>query len=439
MQKNAIKIKGCMTFLLAFSLAWLVLLADPAGAADNTRLQELERKIEKQKRMLEAQQAMIKQLSEQMQALKQESEASAKKAEAAKRVADDVNVEVFGKAIVTSDDPRFSVKVNGQVNRQVLYASDGHRSKFYHTDSDNLPTWINVVAEGKVSEDLTIGGRIESAYQENRPLRTNQNNENSGFDFSSRFAEVYLDSKRFGKLQVGKGWASSFTLFETDLSGTQPVSLLSVGNLFGGLLFWNRDDNEFTDIPVAGVFFDAEQLSLVNRVRYDSPQFYGLQLSGSWGSDQRSDVTLRWKDEIGDFQFSGASSYQRNTSGLGGDWRVDGVLGALHKPTGLNLAGGAALFEKRVDDQNAHGWIVKAGWRKKLFGFGESKFSADLLRQFDTLTNQEYSTSYGAFWVQDIDRWGMQLYTGYRYYDYDRSDFDTSPIHVPVIGTVKYF
>ena len=430
MQKTKMKSKGGVIFFLAFSLVWLVLVANPAGAADNARLEELERKIEQQ-------QALLEELKSQMQALKQENEASAKKAEAPKKVADDIDVEVFGKAIIESADPRFKVKVSGQVNRQVTYAADGHRGKFYHTDSDNLPTWINVVAEGMVSQDLTIGGRIESAYQENRPLRTSQNNENSGFDFSSRFAEVYLDSKRFGKLQVGKGWASSFTLFETDLSGTQTVSLLSVGNLFGGLQFWNRDANEFSGIPIAGVFFDAEQLSLVNRVRYDSPQFYGLQLSGSWGSDQRSDVTLRWKDEIGDFQFSGASAYQRN-SGLG-DWRVDGILGTLHKPSGLNLAGGAALFEKKADGQNAHGWIVKAGWRKKLFGFGESKFSADFLRQSDTLTNQENSTSYGAFFVQDVDNWGLALYGGYRYYDYDRNDFDTAPIHVPVIGTVKFF
>ena len=114
-------------------------------------------------------------------------------------------------------------------------------------------------------------------------------------------------------------------------------------------------------------------------------------------------------------------------------------LSILNKSTGLNLAGGAALFEKREDSRNAHGWIVKAGRRKKLFGFGESKFSADFLRQSDTLTNQENSTSYGAFLAQDIDRWGMAFYCAYRYYDYDRSDFDTAPIHVPVIGTVKFF
>jgi hypothetical protein len=48
-------------------------------------------------------------------------------------------------------------------------------------------------------------------------------------------------------------------------------------------------------------------------------------------------------------------------------------------------------------------------------------------------------SSHGVFWVQDIDLWRMELYAGYRYYDYDRKDFDTSPIHVPLIGTYKTF
>jgi predicted porin/cell division protein FtsB len=430
MQKKAWKTMGYVTFMVAFILAWLVLLAGPAGAADSARLEELERKIEEQQKMLE-------ELKGQMQALKQENQETADEVKKTAKLANDLDVEVFGKALVTSDDPKFRVKLSGQVNRQVMYADDGHRGKVYQTDSDQFPTLINVVAEGDVSDDLTVGGRIESAYQENRPVKTSQNNENSGFDFNNRYAEIYLDSKRFGKLQVGKGFASSFTLYEIDFSGTQPISLITVGNLFGGIQFWNRDANEFSGIPVAGVFLDVENASLVNRVRYDSPELAGFQLSGSSGSDQRWDATLRWKEELGNFEFSGATAYQENTLAAS-DWRLDGGLGILHKPSGLNLVGGGAVFEKK-DGRNGRGWVVKPGWRRKLFSFGETKFSADISRQFDTITNQENAISYGAFCLQDVDNWNMGIYAGYRYYDYDRSDFDTSPIHVPVVGAIKYF
>ena len=158
-----------------------------------------------------------------------------------------------------------------------------------------------------------MGARVETGYQDNRPLEVNQNNENSGFDFTSRWLEAYVASQRFGKLGVGKGFASSFYIDETDLSGTQVVSLLSPGNLFGGLLFYSNDINDYTNIRVSDVFVDLENLSIVNRVRYDSPHFYGFQLSGSTGSNQRHDATLRYKNDIGDFKFSGASAYQRNS------------------------------------------------------------------------------------------------------------------------------
>ena len=317
MQKIKMKTRGYFKFLLAFSLAWLALAANTSWAADNDRLKELERKIE-------AQQAMLEELKRQISELKQADNKNSKNADKTQTVANQTQVEVFNKAIVTSDDPRFKVKVNGQVNRQVLYAYDGNKKKLYHTDSDNSPTRINIEARGHVSDDLTIGARIEAGYQDNRPIQVNQENENAGFDFTSRWAEVYLDSMRFGKLGIGKGFASSFFLNETDFSGTQVVSLLSPGNLFGGLLFYNNDVNNYSEIKVADVFVDLEGASIVNRVRYDSPQLYGLQISGSTGSDQRNDLTLRWKNEFGDLKFAGASSYQRNPFGGLADWRVQG-------------------------------------------------------------------------------------------------------------------
>ena len=433
------KSMGLITIAMVCTLVCLGFQLDAALAANNVSLEELQRKIEEQQRMLEAQQAMIKELSEQMQALKQAGGNNPAKSEETNNAANDTRVEVFGKAIVTSDDPRFRIKINGQVNRQIAYANDGDTKKFYHTDNDNSPTRLNVEASGKVNDDLTVAARIETGYQDNRPLNVNQNNENSGFDFTSRWLEASVTSERFGKLGIGKGFASSFYFNETDLSGTQVVSLLSPGNLFGGLLFYSNDTDSLTSTRVADVFVDVENLSIVNRVRYDSPQFYGFQISGSAGSDQRNDVALRWKDEIGDFQFSGASAYQVNSFGGLADWRVDAALSSLHKPSGLNLSGGAFRAESKQDGRHIDGFGVKAGWRKKWFNFGETALSADFIRNYDTSSDDEKGTSFSGFVVQNIEPWGMQLYAGYRYYDLDRDDLDTEAIHVPVFGTRKMF
>ena len=403
----------------------------PAFADDKERIAALEQR-------LEAQQALIESLMSEMQTLKAAKPLPPAKPESTNKLSSDTQVDVFGKPVVTSDDPRFRVNVSGQVHRQLVFAEDGNDGKIYHTDSDNSPTRLNVVGQGKVSDDLTIGGRIEASYQDNRPLNVNQNNENSGFDFSSRWLEVFFDSQRFGKLSVGRGFASSFYFNETDLSGTQIATLLSPGNLFGGLLFYSEEIDDYTDINVFDVFVDLENLSIVNRVRYDSPIFYGFQLSGSQGADQRGDVTLRWNDRIGDLQFSGASSYQVN-SRQGSDWRLDGVLSMLHQPTGLSLTGGAFKAEEKESNRNQDAFAVKLGWRRNFFNFGETRLSADLVRNFDITTRNEDATSIGAFWVQNIEDWGVDVYAGYRYYDVDNPDIDTEAIHVPVIGTRKTF
>ena len=414
-------------------------MADPTRAAENARLEELQRKIEEQQRLLEAQQAMLQELSKEMKALKKAGKQNHNDTDQAEKTSNDTDVNVFGKPFITSADPRFKVKVSGMVNRQMAYANDGNKKKLYHTDSDNIMSRINVVAEGHVSEDLTVGARIETGIQDNRPLKVNQNNENSGFDFTSRWIEAYLASKRFGRLGIGKGFASSLYINETDLSGTQVISLLSPGNLFGGLLFYDNDTNDYTDIRISDVFVDIENLSIVNRLRYDSPQFYGFQLSGSTGSDQRNDVTMRWKNQIGDFQFSGATAYQRNPSGKLADWRVDGVLSTLHKPSGLNLTGGAFKAQARDDDRHLSGFIIKGGWRRKFFDIGETALSVDYVRNYDVSSDDEDGKTYSAFLVQNIDAWGLELYGGYRYYDLDRQRLDTEAIHVPVVGTRKVF
>ncbi|MDX1707072.1 MAG: porin [Desulfobacterales bacterium] len=421
-----------LTLALVCWVLSLATLSSPVLAADDARIAELQRQIE-------AQQAMLEELSKQVKELRQAAANQAVGVDQGPKPANDTQLEVFGKPIVTSTDPRFKVKISGQVNRQVAYAEDGNNSKFYHTDSDNSPTRINIEAQGKLSDDLTVGARVEAGYQDNRPLNVNQNNENSGFDFTSRWLETHIDSQRFGKLSIGKGFASSFFINETDLSGTQVVSLLSPGNLFGGLLFYSNDINNYTNIRVSDVFVDLENLSIVNRVRYDSPHFYGFQLSGSTGSNQRHDATLRYKNDIGDFRFSGASAYQRNSFGGLLDWRVDGALSTLHKPSGLSLTGGAFYARANSDNRHLQGFIVKGGWRKNFFDFGETALSIDYVQNDDASADDEDGKTYSAFVVQDIDRWGMQVYGGYRYYDLDRQRLDTESIHVPVIGTRKVF
>ena len=123
---------------------------------------------------MEQQQQVMQALQAEMQQLKQASEESSIQAEEAKKiakemakedqetrqVAKDVQIDAFGIPLVTpvdtADDPRFKLSITGQAHRQIYCAMDSNKNKVYHTDSDNWPTLVNIAAEGKVNDDLTM-------------------------------------------------------------------------------------------------------------------------------------------------------------------------------------------------------------------------------------------------------------------------------------------
>jgi predicted porin len=78
----------------------------------------------------------------------------------------------------------------------------------------------------------------------------------------------------------------------------------------GGILFYDDDTDALsTATNIGSVFSNFDGLSRRNRVRYDSPAFWGFQLSGSLLSDG-GDVALRYAAKWGeDWKFAAAVAY----------------------------------------------------------------------------------------------------------------------------------
>ncbi len=142
---------------------------------------------------------------------------------------------------------------------------------------------------------------------------------------------------------------------------------------------------------------------------------------------------------LGDFDVTSAISYQNEANGPFSDWRGDGGVGILHVPTGLNVTGGLAVQQASDDGRQSEGFIVRPGWRQKWFDIGETKVAADYQRSWDITAEGDKATSIGAFVMQDIDPWGLQLYAGYRNYDLDRDDIRLDDIHVFTVGAALNF
>ncbi len=145
---------------------------------------------------------------------------------------------------------KYQVSIGGNLNRHANVAGDGNQTKGYFVDSSNVATYAFLKGSVKVNDDLTLGAHLEAALQDNPATSVSQTNETPGFSITGRFFEATADSQTYGKLWFGKGFSSSFFLFEIDASGTVFGNLLSVGNTAGGLQFYSDDIDDIALDPI---------------------------------------------------------------------------------------------------------------------------------------------------------------------------------------------
>jgi hypothetical protein len=399
----------------------------PAMAGDAEKIKNLERLIREQQRQLEL---MQRQLNE----IKQTAEAADAKAEEVKTAVKEPPVE----KVVTSGQARVKLAVSGQVNRAANVVGDGEDTDVYYVDNDASNTRIRFVGTAKATDDLTIGTRIEFALGPNESSQVSQLDPNSGFFFNERWADVSLDSKRYGKISFGWGDTASNNSAEVDMSKTDVVAYSSIADIVGGMYFRQKDDNTLTNIRTQDAFNNFDGLSRQARVRYDTPTFYGFQLAASAVSDSRYDASLWWGGEGYGFRAAGALAFA-NPNLENSNQQYDGSFSILHEKTGLNLTLSAGL--KALDSQdNATNFYVKGGWLTRFFSVGQTAFSLDYTNSDHLPTPTDHGWAMGAAVVQVFEKYGTEIYLQYRRYTLDRgAGSDVYNIDAGTLGTrVKF-
>jgi hypothetical protein len=413
-------------------------------AALHERLEAQQRRLERQDLRIENQQRELDDVKRWIAALQQGAPGAAENASAA-----DAN-------IVASSAPDVAAAPMGVPASAPLQVADasvdtvdadpipapasigGHETKPYFVDSSNIPTYLYVKTAARLHEDVTLRAHFEAGLQANPAVLADQKDENADFHVGARFFELIADTTKYGKLSFGHGFASSFLAFEVDQSGTQFGNLLSVGNTAGGLFFYDDDLNDYSETRVATAFIDGEELALINRIRYDSPRWAGLQLSGTVGQNDFRDVTLRFSGDAAGFVWSSGTSYQNRPKGPFGDWRWSIAGGVLHEPSGFNFTAGGAVSAGE-DGDTTSGFTARLGWRYPLFELGETKFAVGYSNSWDVVEPGSEERSSGVFAFQSIDWAGLQLYTGYRWYHADVPSADLRNINVFVFGAAMQF
>jgi predicted porin/uncharacterized membrane-anchored protein YhcB (DUF1043 family) len=436
--------------LLVGGIISLGFLAMPAFAQDAEKMQELQRVIEAQQKQMEAQQKqldaqrqLLQDLQKQMESLVKDADTeevpvAAEKPAAKPEVASTKAPPPVDKVVTSGGGKRVKLAISGQVNRAVNIVDDGKNTEAYYVDNDNSESRVRFVGTAKATDDLTIGSRIELTIAPNKAGEVDQNNQETNNVFDQRWSEVSLDSKRFGKLSLGKGATASYTSAAVDLSRTGVIAYATISDTAGGMLFRQTSDDTLTDVRVVEAFNNFDGLNRRNRVRYDTPTFYGFHLATSAVSDQRYDASLWWGGQGYGFKAAGAAAFaypNENDT----DFQYDGSFSLLHEDTGLNLTLSAGLLES--DNQSDAGNIYgKVGWLTRFFSFGETAFGLDYTRTQNQPTENDDGYSVGAAAVQFFEEYGTDIYLLYRLYSLDRDvEPDVHDISMVSIGArVKF-
>jgi hypothetical protein len=279
---------------------------------------------------------------------------------------------------------------------------------------------------------------IELTIAPNKASNVNQEHQETGDIFEQRIVEATFDSKRFGKLSLGKGFSAAYGSGSRDLSRTTVIAYSTIADTAGGMLFRQKDDDTLTNLQINEAFQTFDGLARVNRVRYDTPAYHGFNLSAAAVSDQRYDAALYWGGQGYGFKASGGMGLaypNKDETGL----QYDGSFSLLHEHTGLNLSLSAGLQE-RDNQADAQHFYVKLGWLKRFFSFGETAFAVDYLQAPNQPTENDDGYSIGAAAVQFFEKYGTEVYFLYRLHSLDR---DVEPkvhdINVVSIGArVKF-
>jgi predicted porin len=415
-------------------------LTTQAAAQESTAVMELRRLVEAQQKQLEVQQRQLASQQKQLEMQEKQFELQKQSLQDLQAKFKSIDEEkptvtyATPENVITSDGPgNIKLSISGHVNRAMNVVSDGKDTKAYFVDNDNSESRINIVGTGKINEDLTLGSRLEVSIAPNNAGIVNQIDEEAGDFFEQRWVEVSLDSKRFGKLSLGRGYTASYGTASSDLSGTNVIATSTIADLAGGMLFRQSSDDSLTDIRIGDAFNDFNGLSRKNRFRYDTPKFYGFQLALSAVSDDRYDAGLYWGGQGYGFKAVAAAGIA-DLSEDDTDFQYSGSFSILHEETGLNLSLAAGGKNRDIQD-DATNYFVKAGWLADLFSFGKSAFSVDYTLGENLPTDDDEGYSYGIAAVQQFNDYGAELYGMYRLYSLDRdAEPDVHDIGVSSIG-----
>lgn len=371
---------------------------------------------------------------------------------------------------VRKGNRKVSVTISGWVSEQIVYWDDGVEQNTYVTSLGTAyASNFNFTGKAKIAPGWTAGYKLHvEAITSDVYTTTQDNARGTTAPLSVLYSYWFIDSERFGKLNVGKiSPADDSAVVALDSSGTLQAAYWVAYDVFGfkvrgnfaagDSLVWG---NASSCRGYGGGPGDCNGVPL-NVVRYDSPSFGGFSTSVSWGEDDNWAVALRYIAQHGDVKIASVATYSETTDskqGAPADGKLEYTQGSVylqHVPTGLFAHGAWGHIDQNVNPQNnpaTDTYYIKAGERLKLTSLGATIPYAEYLYASDSayvvndngtkVTTDDVGRviegSETRFWgtgiVQEIDAASLSVWLRYRHHEVEVPSVDTKPIQTVVFG-----
>jgi len=338
---------------------------------------------------------------------------------------------------VLSGSDKVSLKVSGQVNRLVMFASDGDQSRWFQADNDESSTRIRFQGSVSLDDGWSAGTNIEVQMESNSTANVtiDQNKSVIGSNsFTERKLEVFFKSKKLGKLSLGQGDTASNGVAEVDLSGTTVIASSDSFALVNSIaLVVSGTNGTSSGSTVGDIFNNLDGLSRDDRLRYDTPTFAGATLAASWIDGDEYDVAFRYGRDFDGVEVGLAAAYWDAGPT---DQKVGyGASASILAPFGTNLTGTIAqenLEAAGRDDPTS--WYLKLGQKLDVTSLGMTAVSIDFMAAENHGGNGTKGESYGIGVVQKIDALGTEIYGTVRQWDADIPTIDTESVTIAATG-----
>lgn len=450
---NAAKVSAFLGAALALALGVPSVASAQSPQTLQQKIDQMEQEIQAKKTQMEQElQAMKAQMGQELQAMKAQmrQELQAMKAQmstkqhrqemAAKKTA------APSAGMAHSGNNKVTLKIYGQVDREILYASDGDNSDVLFTDNDVSGSRFGFAGTAKVSPAFEVGSKIvletkvhSSGDASNDPavLGANKPFGVSGSTVGIRKVEFYLADKNLGKLTLGHSSQATDHAAQVDLSGTE-LAIFSDHAAFGGkIAFRTNDDALVAAAKVRNIFANLDG-DRKDEVRYDTPNLAGFVGSLSLEDNHLFGAGLKWGGRFPGFKAAAALGYERTpNSATGGSKPVDTVVGSgsVLLDSGLNATIAAGTQTSGATGVNEFGyWYGKLGYMFGAFTFGKTAIGVDYMHSHDAVVNGDDGDAFGIGLVQKVDAAALELYAGVHVMSYSQPGVNFQDVTVATTG-----